>query len=121
MQRWHFTEHDKRPPVWWTWRVCSPDGKIEHVSDAFRSYGAAVADAISNGFRPRDDQWVVETSQALVHVGRGEHSVSTRVSRTRRSRFPGAPNPGTQGPLPSYTDTSQALAAGDGSDHSSSD
>lgn len=76
MKRWCFTEHEKRPPVWWSWRAYSAEGAVEHVSDGFKTYGAAVVDAIRNGFRPSDDHWIVETAQAVVHFAHGRHAVS---------------------------------------------
>jgi hypothetical protein len=85
MKRWVFTEHDKRLPVWWTWRIDGDDGSIAQVSGGFATYGDTVVDAIRNGYRPCDDYCVLETAQAVVHFGQGKRAVSAAKSTRRLS------------------------------------
>ena len=74
-KRWWFTEYAKQMPVRWTWRVLNGDGTIDQQSSEFDSYGAAVRDALGNGFRPSRDHWAVETTVAVTHFERGAESV----------------------------------------------
>jgi hypothetical protein len=74
-KRWWFTEYTKQEPTRWTWRLLRVDGSIEQQSAEFASYGAAVRDAIINGFRPTQDHWVIESTHAVVHYEHGQHSV----------------------------------------------
>jgi hypothetical protein len=71
IKRWQFTEHDQHTRVWWTWQMVTSEGGTEKALDGFRSYGEAVADAISKGFHPRHDDWVVESMRTVVHFERG--------------------------------------------------
>ena len=74
-KRWWFTEYAKQVPVRWSWRVLNGDGTIDQQSAEFDSYGAAVRDALGNGFRPSRDHWAVETTIAVTHFQRGAESV----------------------------------------------
>ena len=74
-KRWWFTEYSKQTPARWAWRLLNGDGTIEQQSAEFESYGAAVQDALGNGFRPSRDHWAVETTVAVTHFQRGAESV----------------------------------------------
>jgi hypothetical protein len=77
MKRWYFAEHDKQLRARWIWRVCRADAVVEQTSGSFETYGAAVVDAVRNGFRPHEDRWIVESTHAVVRFGRGSRAVST--------------------------------------------
>ena len=55
----------------WTWRLLGADGLIEHQAGDFEQYGAALQDAIHNGFRPTEDHWIVETAHEVAHHEHG--------------------------------------------------
>jgi len=71
MRLWHFTEHNKQLRERWIWRVSRADGVVEQTSGFFETCGAAVVDAVRNGFRPHEDDWIAETTHAAVNFGRG--------------------------------------------------
>lgn len=85
-KRWHFTEHDERPRVWWTWQLVSSDGKIEKTSEEFLTYGSAVADAIRKGFSPRDDDWSVNSKCGTARFERGTTTVRLRQGGDQANR-----------------------------------
>jgi hypothetical protein len=73
--RWHFKEYRELNAKRWTWRVLTMDGSIERTSGEFKDYGAAMHDAIVNGFRPNEDYWIVETRYFITHFKAGQKSV----------------------------------------------
>jgi len=58
-QRWVFTElRDGRSPSW-TWSQRTLNGQVERTSRPFSGYAEVIMDAIANGFRPRNEGWIV--------------------------------------------------------------
>jgi hypothetical protein len=55
----------------WTWCLLGDDGYIEHQSGDFEQYGAALQDAIRIGFRPTEDDWIVENAHEVAHHEHG--------------------------------------------------
>lgn len=55
----------------WTWRRLGGDGSIEAQASDFESYGAALQDAIHNGFRPTEDHWIVDAAREVTHHEHG--------------------------------------------------
>ena len=51
------------------------DGSIERISGEFGDYGAAVLDALKNGFQPASDHWIVEGALTTTHFERGGRAV----------------------------------------------
>lgn len=74
-KRWSFIEYAKQSVSRWTWRRHLADGAIERQSGEFESYGAAVRDALNNGFDPARDHWTIESRNAVVHHERGRPSL----------------------------------------------
>jgi hypothetical protein len=74
-KRWDFSEHDEGPRLWWSWQLVASDGKIEKTSEQFLTYGEAVADAIRKGFRPRDDDWSVDSKHGMARFERATTKV----------------------------------------------
>jgi hypothetical protein len=68
VKHWRFVEHAL--PGRWTWRLVELDKTIEKKSAEFRSYGDAVGDAIRHGFRPSEDDWVVESLHAVARFSK---------------------------------------------------
>src|SRR4030095_3086843 len=66
---WSFIHHaDERQ---WTWRQLSVDGSIARISSPRADFGAAVVDAIKQGFRPREHHWVVTNRTGTTHFHPG--------------------------------------------------
>ena len=56
----------------WTWRLLGADGCIEHQASGFEQYGLALEDAIRNGFRPKEDDWIVDAAHEVTHHEHGQ-------------------------------------------------
>src|SRR5687767_1409394 len=70
--RWCFKEHGVRKR-YWTWSVLAMDGSVARTSKQhFADYGAAVSEAIRNGFRPTEDEWVIESGRSNAYYRRGK-------------------------------------------------
>ena len=65
-RRWVFTRRKDQPTLW-TWRLLGAAGRAEQQAGDFPNYGEALQDAIHNGFRPREDDWVVENAREVAH------------------------------------------------------
>jgi hypothetical protein len=69
--RWCFKEHQIRER-YWTWSQVTTDGSVVRTSEQhFPDYGAAVCEAIRHGFRPTEDEWVVESLKSNAYFRRG--------------------------------------------------
>jgi hypothetical protein len=77
VRHWQFIEH-ALPSGRWTWRLVKLDNTIEKTSAEFRSYGDVVGDAIRHGFRPSEDDWVVESLHTVARFSRQRSPVVTR-------------------------------------------
>jgi hypothetical protein len=96
--RWHFVEGYEGDFTYWSWRVLNPDGTVESQSQSFSTYGAAVNEAIRNGFQPRQQHWIVATRHAITNFrpGKppltvpvvGEWLQATPTPNTRRTNTP---------------------------------
>ena len=69
-RRWEFKRH-KDQPMLWNWHLLGADGRIEQQGGDFENYGLALQDAIHNGFRPTEDDWVVENAHEVAHHEHG--------------------------------------------------
>lgn len=94
--RWQFVEDTQAPDTSWTWRVLLLDGTIQTHSQRFKSYGAAVGDAIRNGFRPSQHHWIVVTRHIATHFRPGEPHVVVPVTLDGGSGRGVVPAPGTK-------------------------
>jgi hypothetical protein len=74
-KRWLFKELRGAKPRRWAWRVLRVDGSIESTSGEFKDYGAAMHDAITNGFRPTECHWIVESEHHTSHFEPGRRAV----------------------------------------------
>jgi hypothetical protein len=74
-KRWLFKELRGAKPRSWAWRALRVDGSIESTSGEFKNYGAAMHDAITNGFRPTESHWVVESEHHTTHFEPGRRAV----------------------------------------------
>ena len=56
---WEFA-YDSRPTnSTWSWRHVAADGGTDSKSGAFKDFGEATVDALSNGFSPKQCKYVV--------------------------------------------------------------
>lgn len=55
----------------YTWRLLGADGCIEQQAGELLPFGSAVTDAIRNGFRHTEDDWMVDTAREVTHHQRG--------------------------------------------------
>lgn len=83
-------QDDSRAPVnWvfnyhvdeWTWRQLSIDGSIAHISSPLQDFGAAVSDALKQGFRPKEHHWVVMNRTGTTHFRPGSMPISIPPDR----------------------------------------
>jgi hypothetical protein len=70
-RRWVFKRH-LDPLTLWTWRLLGADGDVVKEAGDFENYGAALQDAAQNGFRPTEDDWVVENAHEVTHHEHGQ-------------------------------------------------
>src|SRR5262245_34799380 len=70
-RRWVFIR-PKDQLMLWTWRLVHADGYIELQAGDFERYGDALQDAIRNGFRPREDDWIVHGAREVTHHEHGQ-------------------------------------------------
>ena len=68
--RWLFKQLVDQPMLW-TWRLLAADDCIQQQASDFDNYGAAVNDAIRNGFRPEEDNWIVYAARETTHHEHG--------------------------------------------------
>jgi hypothetical protein len=98
-KRWLFIEHTQHSRTRWTWRLLRIEGSIEQHSAEFESYGAAVRDALINGFSPAEDHWIIESRHAVVHYEHGQHSLVVPKKDNHGRRVPSpAPSRRTTSP-----------------------
>ena len=69
-RRWVFKRNPEQPKLW-TWRRLGSDGDVEQQGAEFENYGLALQDAIHNGFRPTEDDWVAENAHEVAHHEHG--------------------------------------------------
>jgi hypothetical protein len=94
---WWFKEYAVPQPAQWTWRTMKVDGSIGQQSREFPSYGAAVHDAIINGFRPTEHRWAIESTHLITHFEHGR----TEVVITKNDNAHLVPPPGRASLTPS--------------------
>jgi hypothetical protein len=88
--RWCFKEHQARER-YWTWSVIATDGSVARTSEQrFPDYGAVVFEAIRHGFRPTDDEWVIESLNSNAYFKRGR---SVQVLPGKTGCPPDSPDP----------------------------
>lgn len=80
--RWHFVEIDRR----WTWRLVTAQGAVLATSNPCEDYGAAVTDALRNGFQPAIHYWHVITANGIT---RFEPGIAPQTSVNRRRSMDG--------------------------------
>ena len=69
--RWQFLQLSKSSPSHWQWRCIGRDGNVEKTSGPFPDYGCCVYDAVSNGFKPKYEDWAVVTPFGISHFSAG--------------------------------------------------
>jgi len=69
-RRWVFKRNQDQSRLW-TWRRLGTDGGAEQQGGEFENYGVALQDAIHNGFRPTEDDWIVENAHEVAHHEHG--------------------------------------------------
>jgi hypothetical protein len=58
--RWQFVEtRTRKGGCRWIWHRLVINGEIAATSEPFDEFGAAVNDAIANGFKPKGERWVI--------------------------------------------------------------
>ena len=77
--RWQFVE-DPGKDSQWAWRTVRADDAIDKHSGRFATYGLAMIDAIRNGFQPREEPWLVITSDTITHFHPGRKPMSMPVA-----------------------------------------
>ena len=53
---WHFIIH---PNDCWSWQRLNEDGSLDRMSAVTGDFGKLMSDALSHGFQPDRDRWVV--------------------------------------------------------------
>ena len=71
---WKFVQHDERGRQRWKWLRTAAGGAI--ASGDFPSYAAAVMDAVTRGFRPKSEPYLVESPGRLVRFEPGRRPVT---------------------------------------------
>ena len=95
-RQWRFIEDCTVQGARWRWERLEPDGRVGRKSGTFESYGEAARNAIVHGFRPTNDQWVIESAHFVTHHERGQESTvsaktnSARPARSKKRPFPSA-------------------------------
>jgi hypothetical protein len=83
---WRFVENGELGRQRWTWRrKMTVDGAIEAASRDFPSYAAAVMDAVSKGFRPKSEPYLVESLGRLIRFEPGRRPVTIVPVAPRRA------------------------------------
>jgi len=52
------------------------DGAIEQVSEPQPDFGSVIVNAVQNGFRPKENSWVVITGERYTHFAPGQPPVT---------------------------------------------
>jgi hypothetical protein len=97
-RRWVFKRNED-PLLLWTWRLLGADGDVVKAAGDFENYGAALQDASLNGFRPTEDDWVVDNAHEVTHHQHGQKPLvvlKTDPKAIRPGTLP-ATEPGTSG------------------------
>jgi hypothetical protein len=81
---WEFIEGRDSPRHTWHWRRLRGDGTQEKLSEAFDDYGLVIKDAVTNGFKPSRQPWVVITPRSITHFTSGHQPIT-------EPRVPGIP------------------------------
>ena len=71
---WAFVRHAESGD--WTWREMSIDGSIARISSPLWDFGATISDAITHGFRPKEDHWVVTNRTGTTHFDPGSTPIA---------------------------------------------
>lgn len=87
---WHFHRDGEASSFKWTWRRLRIDGSIEQISEAHVEFGKVMANAVENGFRPRNDAYVVIAGGTYTHFRPGERPVT--IPHDSASRPPTIPD-----------------------------
>src|SRR5688572_4729828 len=70
--RWEFT----RTGASWAWRQLDADETIKDASNAHADLGAALTEAISRGFNPAMDDWIVQSRERITRYSPGKPAVT---------------------------------------------
>ena len=85
---WKFLQRTEDSRQTWSWRRMGADRSIEMASGQFPSYAAAVMDAVQNGFRPKEQPYLVEWPGRLVRIAPGQRP-QTILPEQLRTADPG--------------------------------
>src|SRR6185436_14684587 len=75
-RHWEFQRHRAA----WSWRRMGINDVIEATSESGFTFGAALKDAMSHGFNPKTDSWVVRSRESVTHLSPTGHPVTTLAS-----------------------------------------
>jgi hypothetical protein len=75
MKLWKITQHREHGRNYWTWSLLAADGTIDAISGNLADYGATIHDAVTHGFRPTEDHWIVQSVYYTTHYERGKRAV----------------------------------------------
>jgi hypothetical protein len=65
--QWQFIAHHDGVRESWSWRRLVIDGAVEATSERHTDFGKAVLDAVTNGFKPRTQGYVVISREWVTH------------------------------------------------------
>src|SRR5262245_11131375 len=95
--RWSFIRHRRSDETaTWLWQRFGRDGKLQRTSAEFSSYGAALRNALEQGFLPTADDYSVDLPAGRLHFppGRDPEFASSpeRCQATPVKQANGQPN-----------------------------
>jgi hypothetical protein len=89
---WVFKELSNGQAPSWTWTRRLSNGQTKNASQPFGEYGQAVMDAITNGFKPKDNTWSVIGITGITSEFNAEPKISLSI-RKKASTAPRAAEP----------------------------
>jgi hypothetical protein len=85
---WTFLQGGELGRQKWTWRRMKDDGVIETSPSEYPSYAAAVMNAVSQGFRPKSEPYLVESLGRLIRFDPARRPQTLTPRDTRRQAYP---------------------------------
>jgi hypothetical protein len=69
--RWSFVHRSDNGATAWVWQRFGPDGRLEKTSEPHATYGKAQMAALQDGFRPDQDEYILELPYGRMHFAPG--------------------------------------------------
>lgn len=85
---WTFLQGGELGRQKWTWRRMTDEGLLESAPAEFPSYAAAVMSAVSEGFRPKSEPYLVESLGRLIRFDPTRRPQTLTPRATRRQADP---------------------------------